>query len=101
MHKSSLNLSVDSIQIGFHYFVFTAFLLHLAYSNISWNVSGGAKPAGSILGNLGSLEIRASTYISAKLKKTIHCSFQLKWTLEAVKLLFLFTQSMIYRYSFD
>ncbi len=34
------------------------------------------------------LEIRASTYISAKLKKnvpicTIHCIFQLKWTLEA------------------
>ncbi len=37
--------------------------------------------------NLGSLEICVSTYISAKLKKpTIHCSFQLKSTLEAVKL---------------
>ncbi len=36
----------------------------------------------------GSLEIRASMYISAKLKKvpicTNHCRFQLKWTLEAV-----------------
>ncbi len=57
-----------------------------------------------VLSNLGSLEIRASSYIFAKLQKctvpmhTVHCSFQLKWTLVAVKhqqLLFLFTQMMI------
>ncbi len=54
--------------------------------------------------NIGSLEIHTSTYNSAKLKNvpihTNHSSFQLKWTLEAVKLpqlLFLFTQNLIWR----
>ncbi len=53
--------------------------------------------------NIGSLEICASAYISAKLQKNVpiqtnRFSFQLKLTLEAVKLcqlLLLFTQSMI------
>lgn len=44
MHKSSVNLSVDSIKIGFHCFVLTAFLLQLVHSNITWNVSGDAEP---------------------------------------------------------
>ncbi len=52
--------------------------------------------------NIGLFEIRASTYISAKLKKRTFTheslQLQLKWTLEAVKLpqlLFLFTLNMI------
>ncbi len=62
----------------------------------------GAQNPPRLIGNT------VSTYISAKLKNlpicTIPCSFQLKWTLEAVKLwqlLFLFTRSMTYRNSFD
>ncbi len=56
----------------------------------------------------GSLEIRASTYISAKLKKHTYMYDSLQFPVEMnargsklQQLLFLFTRSMIYRYSFD
>ncbi len=52
------------------------------------------------MNNLGTLENHASMYIFSQNIPiyTIHCIFQLKWTVKAVKhqqLLFLFTQIMI------
>ncbi len=58
-----------------------------------------------IFSNLGSLEIRASTYISAKLKKLTYIYDSLQFPVEmntrGSKTLFLFTRSVTYRNSFD
>ncbi len=97
-----LNQLIHSEQNLSNWIIWTRHQLH-CNKQLSWELFVPCVWSKTFVKQLGitTLEIRVFSYISAKNVHihTNHCSFQLKWTLEAVKLplLFLFTQSMIRR----